>query len=147
MMKKALIFTLAAVHPASYADDLGCASVGASMELSLFDAISKDLKIDPAAIQRDKTTVEIINTATVSELYAESLAKRDHKESIDKGLATIPVRDYFSSYYENNARSITAKYTYTNVRGMKDIFIASSLMNKDECSIRFNGYLTLAREF
>ncbi|QIT31289.1 Shiga toxin A subunit [Raoultella terrigena] len=146
-MKKALIFTLAAVHPASYADDLGCASVGASMELSLFDAISKDLKIDPAAIQRDKTTVEIINTATVSELYAESLAKRDHKESIDKGLATIPVRDYFSSYYENNARSITAKYTYTNVRGMKDIFIASSLMNKDECSIRFNGYLTLAREF
>lgn len=146
-MKKALIFTLAAVHPASYADDLGCASVGASMELSLFDAISKDLKIDPAAIQRDKTTVEVINTATVSELYAESLAKRDHKESIDKGLATIPVRDYFSSYYENNARSITAKYTYTNVRGMKDIFIASSLMNKDECSIRFNGYLTLAREF
>ena len=147
MMKKALIFTLAAVHPASYADGLGCASVGASMELSLFDAILKDLKIDPAAIQRDKTTVEIINTATVSELYAESLAKRDHKESIDKGLATIPVRDYFSSYYENNARSITAKYTYTNARGMKDIFIASSLMNKDECSIRFNGYLTLAREF
>lgn len=147
MMKKALVLILAAVHPASYADDLGCASVGASMELSLFDAISKDLKIDPAAIQRDKTTVEIINTVTVSELYAESLAKRDHKESIDKGQATIPVRDYFSSYYENNARSITAKYTYTNVWGMKDIFIASSLINKDECSIRFNGYLTLAREF
>lgn len=147
MMKKALVFILLAVHPASYADDLGCASVGASMELSLFDAILKDLKIDPAAIQRDKTAVEVINMATVSELYAESLAKRDHKESIDKGQATIPVRDYFSSYYENNARSITAKYTYTNVWGMKDIFIASSLINKDECSIRFNGYLTLAREF
>ncbi|MEX0532646.1 Shiga toxin A subunit [Raoultella terrigena] len=146
-MKKALIFMLAAVHPASYADDLGCASVGASMELSLFDAISKDLKIDPAAIQRDKTTVEIINTTAVSELYAESLANVDRENDVDKGKATIPTGDYFSSYYENNARSITEKYTYTNARGMKDIFIASSLMNKDECSIRFNGYLTLAREF
>lgn len=147
MMKKALIFTMAAVHPASYADHPGCASVGASMESSLFDAISKDLKIDPAAVQRDKTTVEVIITSSVSELYAESLAKRDHKENIDKGQTTIPVRDYFSSYYENSAQSITAKYTYTNIRGMKDIFIASSLMNKDECSIRFNGYLILAREF
>ncbi|HAB4038579.1 TPA_asm: Shiga toxin A subunit, partial [Salmonella enterica subsp. enterica serovar Java] len=27
------------------------------------------------------------------------------------------------------------------------IFIASSLMNADECSVRFNGYITLSREF
>ncbi|EBE3552387.1 TPA: Shiga toxin A subunit, partial [Salmonella enterica] len=29
----------------------------------------------------------------------------------------------------------------------KDIFIASSFMNADECSVRFNGYITLFREF
>ncbi|EAV7484398.1 Shiga toxin A subunit, partial [Salmonella enterica subsp. enterica] len=28
-----------------------------------------------------------------------------------------------------------------------DIFIASSFMNADECSVRFNGYITLFREF
>ncbi|EAY1828239.1 Shiga toxin A subunit, partial [Salmonella enterica] len=27
------------------------------------------------------------------------------------------------------------------------IFIASSFMNADECSVRFNGYITLFREF
>ncbi|EBP7159220.1 TPA: Shiga toxin A subunit, partial [Salmonella enterica] len=26
-------------------------------------------------------------------------------------------------------------------------FIASSFMNADECSVRFNGYITLFREF
>ncbi|MGL6020550.1 MAG: Shiga toxin A subunit, partial [Gibbsiella quercinecans] len=34
-----------------------------------------------------------------------------------------------------------------NANGQRDIFIASSLLNNDECSIRFNGYLTLSREF
>ncbi|EAS5214559.1 Shiga toxin A subunit, partial [Salmonella enterica subsp. enterica serovar Altona] len=28
-----------------------------------------------------------------------------------------------------------------------DIFIASNFMNADECSVRFNGYITLSREF
>ncbi|EAT2631280.1 TPA_asm: Shiga toxin A subunit, partial [Salmonella enterica subsp. enterica serovar Hadar] len=26
-------------------------------------------------------------------------------------------------------------------------FIASSFMNADECSVRFNGYITLSKEF
>ncbi|HEH9178976.1 TPA: Shiga toxin A subunit, partial [Salmonella enterica] len=26
-------------------------------------------------------------------------------------------------------------------------FIASNFMNADECSVRFNGYITLSREF
>lgn len=147
MIGKTLIFTLTAVHFASYAEDPGCASVGASMESSLLDAISKDLKIDISAIQRDKTAVEVINTTAVSELYAESLANVDRENDVDKGKATIPTGDYFSSYYANHVKSITAKYTYTNNQGKKDIFIASSLMNKEECSVRFNGYLTLAREF
>ncbi|MEY7631937.1 Shiga toxin A subunit, partial [Enterobacter quasihormaechei] len=34
-----------------------------------------------------------------------------------------------------------------NKDAKKDVFIASSLMNKDECSIRFNGYIILSRQF
>ncbi|EDZ7381678.1 Shiga toxin A subunit, partial [Salmonella enterica] len=51
------------------------------------------------------------------------------------------------SYYENQVKSIVAKYTYINKDKGKDIFIASSFMNADECSVRFNGYITLSREF
>lgn len=144
MIKKLLLFTLPFLPFCSYA---GCASVGASMESSLFDAISKDLQIDSSTVQRDKTTVQVINTSPVSELYAESLAKADHADDVANGKSTIPESDYFSSYYEDYTKSITAKYTYTDKYGKKDVFIASSLMNKDECSIRFNGYITLSREF
>ncbi|ECS1302436.1 Shiga toxin A subunit, partial [Salmonella enterica] len=44
-------------------------------------------------------------------------------------------------------KSIVAKYTYINKDKEKDIFIASSFMNADECSVRFNGYITLSRGF
>lgn len=147
MIKKLLIITLPLIPLSSYASDGGCAAVGASMESSLFDAISKDLHIDSSTVQRDKTAVQVINIFPVSELYAESLAKADHANNVAKGKSPLPEGDYFSSYYENDTKSVTAKYTYTDKRGKKDVFIASSLMNKDECSVRFNGYITLSREF
>ncbi|MRS90867.1 Shiga toxin A subunit [Enterobacteriaceae bacterium RIT714] len=147
MIKRLLICTFSLFSVCSYASDGGCAAVGASMESTLFDAMSKDLNIDSSTVQRDMTTVQVINTSTVSELYAESLAKADHADDVAKGRSSIPESDYFSSYYENNVKSITAKYSYTNKHSKKNIFIASSLMNKDECSIRFNGYITLSREF
>lgn len=146
-MKKLLICTLAIAPLFTYAHDNGCAAVGASMESSLFDAMQKDLKIDASTIQKDKTEVEVINTTPVSELFAQALAKSDHADAIAKGKATMPESEYFSSYYENDAKSITAKYTYINKTNKKDVFIASSLMNKDECSIRFNGYVILSRDF
>uniref|UniRef100_UPI00135851D2 Shiga toxin A subunit n=1 Tax=Scandinavium goeteborgense TaxID=1851514 RepID=UPI00135851D2 len=145
-----IIFSLVALictPELSYAQP-GCESVGASMESSLFSAIQKDLKIDASAVQKEKTAVEIINIAPVSKLYAESLAKQDYL--VDKAKnreLTLKESDYFSSYYENQTKSFTAKYTYINKSNKKDVFIASSLMNEDECSIRFNGYLTLSREF
>lgn len=147
-MRTQLICALITVPVLSYAQDNGCASVGASMESSLFAAIQKDLKIDISTLQKDKTAVEIINTATVSEIYAESLAKQDYLADKAKNRElTLKESDYFSSYYENQTKSLTAKYTYINKSNKKDVFIASSLMNEDECSIRFNGYLTLSREF
>jgi len=42
---------------------------------------------------------------------------------------------------------IVAKYIYRNEKNQKNIFIASSLQNKYECSVRFNGYLIVKREF
>lgn len=145
-----IIFSLVALicmPVLSYAQP-GCESVSASMESSLFAAIQKDLKIDISTLQKDKTAVEIINTATVSKLYAESLAKQDYLADKAKNHElTLKESDYFSSYYENQTKSITAKYTYINKSNKKDVFIASSLMNEDECSIRFNGYLILSREF
>ncbi|EIM6440049.1 Shiga toxin A subunit [Salmonella enterica] len=143
-----MVCLLVGVPAISYAHDYGCATVGASMESSLFDAINNDLNIDVATIIKDKTKVEILDISPVSKVYAESLARMDYeKDKAKNKVAILDKKSYFDSYYENQVKSIVAKYTYINKDKEKDIFIASSFMNADECSVRFNGYITLSREF
>ncbi|EHM2241257.1 Shiga toxin A subunit [Salmonella enterica] len=143
-----MVRLLVGIPAISYAHDYGCATVGASMESSLFDAIKNDLNIDVATIIKDKTKVEILDISPVSKVYAESLARMDYeKDKAKNKVAILDKKSYFDSYYENQVKSIVAKYTYINKDKEKDIFIASSFMNADECSVRFNGYITLSREF
>ncbi|KHP66053.1 Shiga toxin A subunit [Salmonella enterica subsp. enterica] len=147
-MFKVIVCLLVGVPAISYAHDYGCATVGASMDSSLFDAIKNDLNIDVATIIKDKTKVEILDISPVSKVYAESLARMDYeKDKAKNKVAILDKKSYFDSYYENQVKSIVAKYTYINKDKEKDIFIASSFMNADECSVRFNGYITLSREF
>lgn len=147
MFKKRLLWILIMVPLLSEAQNNGCAIVGASIETTLFNTISRDLQIDTSTILRNKTIVNVIDTASVSKLYATSLAKIDYESAMVQGKATIPENAYFDSYYENHTQSLTAKYIYTNKEMKKDVFIASGLVNQDECSVRFNGYITLSREF
>ncbi|EIQ3755654.1 Shiga toxin A subunit [Salmonella enterica] len=143
-----MVCLLVGIPAISYAHDYGCATVGASMESSLFDAIKNDLNIDVATIIKDKTKVEILDISPVSKVYAESLARMDYeKDKAKNKVAILDKKSYFDSYYENQVKSIVAKYTYINKDKEKDIFIASSFMNADECSVRFNGYISLSREF
>ncbi|EIQ6759247.1 Shiga toxin A subunit [Salmonella enterica] len=143
-----MVCLLVGIPAISYAHDYGCATVGASMESSLFDTIKNDLNIDVATIIKDKTKVEILDISPVSKVYAESLARMDYeKDKAKNKVAILDKKSYFDSYYENQVKSIVAKYTYINKDKEKDIFIASSFMNADECSVRFNGYITLSREF
>ncbi|EBI2631660.1 Shiga toxin A subunit [Salmonella enterica] len=143
-----MVCLLVGIPAISYAHDYGCATVGASMESSLFDAIKNDLNIDVATIIKDKTKVEILDISPVSKVYAESLARMDYeKDKAKNKVAILDKKSYFDSYYENQVKSIVAKYTYINKDKEKDIFIASSFMDADECSVRFNGYITLSREF
>ncbi|EIA3599867.1 Shiga toxin A subunit, partial [Salmonella enterica] len=125
-----MVCLLVGVPAISYAHDYGCATVGASMESSLFDAIKNDLNIDVATIIKDKTKVEILDISPVSKVYAESLARMDYeKDKAKNKVAILDKKSYFDSYYENQVKSIVAKYTYINKDKGKDIFIASSFMN------------------
>lgn len=147
-MKVQYFYFLIAVPCITYAHNYGCATVGASMEQGLFDSIVKDLKIEPEFIQRSKTRVDILDISPISPVFAKQLAHIDYEfDKSGTGKAILSKKEYFSTLYDNNVKSITAKYTYLNKENKKDVFIATSLMNRDECSIRFNGYITLSREF
>ncbi|WP_312267957.1 Shiga toxin A subunit [Pseudescherichia sp.] len=132
----------------SHASDTDCANVGASIETGLFQDITRSMNIAPSSIIKDMTSVEVLNISPVSRIFAAQMAAVDHKADIARkdGLE-LSESQYLSSYYDNGVKNVTAKYTYQNKDGKKDIFIASGLINADECSVRYNGHLTLSREF
>ncbi|PLR35601.1 Shiga toxin A subunit [Chimaeribacter coloradensis] len=147
-MKKALIGIFITVPFFSYAVENRCAIVGSWMEQSLFDAVTHDLNIDAAVIQRHKMKVNVMDISPVSEVLARQLARTDSNADKQRnGEALLPEGDYFESYYTNGAKNITARYIFVNNKGQSDTFIASSIINNDECSVRFNGYLILSRQF
>lgn len=116
-----------------------CAARGHYAEEMLLSAIIKD---GISGIQLDKTMVEVLNITPVSDALARQFALADAKTG--NGLM---VKEYYGIYHDNGAMNLTAKYTFTNVKGASNVYIVSSLFNNDECSVRFNGYLTLSREF
>lgn len=147
-MFKLIACLLVGIPLTGYAQDYGCATVGALMESSLFDAMKAELHINTSPIIKDKTRVEVLDVSPVSKLYAESLAKSDYEKDKARNIkAVLDERSYFDSYYADQVKSVVAKYTYVNNARKKDVFIVSSLMSNYECSIRFNGYLILSREF
>lgn len=116
-----------------------CATRGHYAEEILLSALTRE---GIKGIERDKTTVEVLNLSPVSDALAHQFAQSDAKTG--KGLS---LKAYLDIYHNNGAMNLTVKYTYTNAKGAKNVYIVSSILNNDECSVRFNGYLTLSREF
>lgn len=114
-------------------------SRGHYAEEMLLSAVTKD---GVKGIERSKTTVEVLNLSPVSDALARQFALADAKTS--NGLS---IKEYYGIYHDSGAMNLTVKYTYTNAEGSSNVYIVSSLLNNDECSVRFNGYLTLLREF
>lgn len=114
------------------------------MYSELTTSVMRDLHIDAGSLQEKHVSVEVLAITPVSKIFAEQMATTDSEMQTE---IKLKKEDFFESYYTNGAKSITAKYTFTNGKGKRDVFIASSLLNNDECSVRFNGYLTLSREF
>lgn len=125
-----------------------CAAPGHYVEGMLLTSIKNDLGIDLTAIQYDKTTVEILSMVPVSEVFARKLAIADSQADIKNPVGIrLSENDYYNIYHTGHVLTVTAKYTFTDKKGKHDEFISSAFTNDDECSVRYNGYLTLSREF
>lgn len=137
-------FILLFPHHALAINNAGCAKIGASMYIGLTDAIVEDLSISRDQIIQKNVSVEVISVSPITKVYAEQLAKEDYKK-LDTHILSLD--NYIDGYSTDNTEVIIAKYIYRNNKNQKNVFIASSLQNKYECSVRFNGYLIVKREF
>lgn len=125
-----------------------CAAPGNYVEGMLLTHIKNDLGIDLTKIQYDKTVVEVLNVTPVSEVFARKLAIADSQADLKKTAdIRLSEKDYYNMYHGSHVLTVTAKYTFTDKNGKRDEFISSAFANDDECSVRYNGYLTLSREF
>jgi len=116
-----------------------CANRGRYAEEMLLSAIAKD---GVKGIVNDKTKVQLLNLSPVSDAFALELAHAD-----TKNVDSLSFEYYYGIYHNNGAMNLTLKFILANPKDAKNIYIVSTLINNDECSVRFNGYLTLSREF
>lgn len=144
MIKKALVAIAIAPLLSHAADVPGseCAASGNFVEGMLLASIKNDLGIDLTTIQYNKTAVEIVSIKPVSELFARKLAIADSKENPE-----LTEKDYYDIYRNGHVMTVTAKYIFIDSNNKRDAFISSAFVNDDECSVKYNGYITLSREF
>lgn len=121
-----------------------CVVPESAIGIGLMNAMEQEMRIDMQTLQRNKTKVALLNNTIVSERLAEQFAIADEKKSTNSWLS---VKDYKKIYLEDNARNLIIKYDYENKEGKHNIFIVSALVNDNECSVRFNDYLIVNREF
>ncbi len=125
-----------------------CAAPGHFIEGMLLTRIKNDLGVDLTSIQYDKTTVNILNIAPVSKFFAREMALADSQTHLEiPENIRLTENDYYSIYHDKHVLAVTAKYTFTDKNNKQSAFISSALVNDDECSVRYNGYMTLSREF
>lgn len=130
--------SLATVTPES------CLDINRSIGISMTDAMVKDLKINEQALRLDKTKIVLLDTQNVTEEMAELYAQQDKEEF---RFPASKLNRFISIYKEANPKNIIIKYDYVNKQNKHNIFIASLLVNDNECSVRFNGYILVRREF
>ncbi|NMP29575.1 hypothetical protein GW590_22250 [Rahnella sp. SAP-1] len=119
-----------------------CVVIGSTVDINLIQAMKQDFGIHEDDILKTKTKLEIIDNQPVTKLLAAQMAKKvvDQFNYVDYD----GMRNAFMEY---NARNLIVKYTYINKQGKENIFVGSSIVDDEECSVNFNGYITVKREF
>lgn len=124
--------------------DDNCKSPVSGTGIVMMDEMRNSMQIDINSIEKDKTTTELLFNEPVSNVLATQFANQSYIKMKGEYLS---VKDYVDIYTEDNARNLIIKFTFKNNLGKENVFIVSSLVNDYECSMRFNGYIIVKREF
>lgn len=138
------LVTIATSNAVAVVKSNPCIVPQSSVGISMLNSMDKEMKIDISTILRDKTKTELVMNEPVSHQLAEQFAIIDEKQNPNMWLS---VKDYINVYSESNARNLIVKFTFENTNRQHNVFLASALVNDNECSVRFNGYIIVKRDF
>ncbi|MGQ8776732.1 hypothetical protein ACUTQ5_20535 [Serratia sp. NA_112.1] len=119
-----------------------CVVVGSAVERPVYDAMIDEMGVKQESIVAKKTKLELLDNKPVNILLAMQLAKKDAQET-----TFVKYKELISIYQNDNPRNLIIKYTYENTAGKHNTFIGSAIVNNNECSVGFNGYIVVMREF
>lgn len=115
-----------------------CAKIEATIENNTFTLSTTELGIDPKQIIREQTQVKVLAINPVTPLLIKQYA-----DAADANMRDV----YLSIYREGNPLVMVVQYTYVNAKKQENVFISSAVVNDGECSVSFDKYLTVKREF
>ncbi|MEQ4531314.1 MAG: hypothetical protein ABN478_08445 [Mixta sp.] len=121
-----------------------CLDINRSVGVSMIDAMVKDFGIQQSEVIIDKTQLSLLYKQKVTSQMADFYARDSYN---NEAAHFFSESKYKELYLESNAQNIIVKYDFFNVQNKHNITIASLLVNDDECSVRFNGYIIVKREF
>lgn len=122
-----------------------CSKPGRSIDREMQIVMEHTLHIDTKQIDESKTQTDVLFAQPAGELLVSQLAQETYDALADKSKSSP--ESYKKLFSDNPVYNLVLRITYVSKDNKKNIFIASGLADKDECSVRFNGWLTEQREF
>ncbi|WP_053145960.1 hypothetical protein [Erwinia billingiae] len=125
-------------------EDNNCKAPQSGTGIIMMDEMSRSMKIDTDTIIKEKTTTELIYNNPITDRLASQYALKSYNEAPNNWTSVKSYKEIFS---EHNVRNLIIKFTFENKEKKQNVFLVSTLANDDECSVRFNGYIIVKREF
>ncbi|MDU6410653.1 MAG: hypothetical protein E6560_06745 [Yersiniaceae bacterium] len=117
--------------------------IGSAMYISMLE----DLKIARSNIIKEKTKATIVATSPVTHPLAMVYGEEEKRLSGEHSEDRTTAEEYAQGFMADNSKNIITEYTFENKEGKHNVFLASAFASESDCSVRFNGYIIVKREF
>ena len=124
------------------ADD--CIDIERSVGINVTDAMVRDFGLNEKDVDLEQTKVLLLYQEKVTTSMALYFALQDKK---NPALANLSLEDLMESYTTDNPTNLIIKFDYVNKSGKHNVLLSSHFISEEECTIRYNGYLIVKREF
>lgn len=121
-----------------------CIDIHCSVGIDVTDAMLNDFGLKESDIVLEETKISLVYQEEVTKPMARHFALQDKKVP---ALAALPLVDLMESYTIDNPTNLILKFDYVNKAGKHNVLLSSHFINEGECTIRYNGYIIVKREF